>query len=306
MSQEKEHGHKLRLLLVMRALVERPDHYTKKALAQKFGVHADTIANYFTDFANAGFELNKDRKHRYRFAEDSTYEALRDLLHFTDEDQNYLLEALQSFDRHSPRSERIQRKVSALYDFTQLGYENLRKPHLAKINLLLQARADRQRVTLGDYRSSNSSEIRDRLVEPFHVSAEEDVLHALDVEKKAIRHYRISRIGHIILLDDAWAFEGKHNIMPTDPFRMVDAHPVWVHLRLSVGAYNELLERFPLTRQYVRPAAEPDMFDFEARVNRKFYGLANFILGNYHLKVEVVSPDELKDHLREMVRQMDF
>ena len=303
---EKEHGHKLRLLLVMRALIERPGHYTKKTLAQKFGVHADTIGNYFTDFANAGFELVKDGKHRYRFAEDSTYEALRDLLHFTDDDQEYLIEALRRYDRHSPRSERIQRKVSGLYDFTQLGYENLRKPHLTKINLLLQAKDHRQRVTLGDYRSSNSSEIRDRLVEPFHVSAEEDVLHALDVEKEAIRHYRISRIGHILLTEEPWAFAGKHNIMPTDPFRMVDANPVWVHLRLSVGAYNELLERFPLTRQYVRPAAEPDMFDFEARVNRQFYGLANFILGNYHLKVEVVSPDALKEHLRGMVEGMKF
>ncbi len=306
MSQEKEYGHKLRLLLVLRALLERPRHYTKRSLASKFGVHPDTIGNYFTDFKNAGFDLVKDEKHCYRFESDPVYEALQDLLHFTEHDQDYLIQALYNFDRQSEGSERIQRKVSAIYDFTKLGYENLRSPHLAKINLLQQAKADKRRVNLMGYHSSHGSDIRDRLVEPFHVSPEEDILHALDVEIEKIRHFRISRIGHILPVDEDWDFESKHQIMPTDPFRIVDAHPVHVHLRLSVGAYNELLERFPLTRMYIRPAAEPDKFDFEAKVNSKFYGLANFILGNYHLNVEVVSPDELKDHLRGMVRGMNF
>jgi len=306
MSTEKEHGHKLRLLLVMRALIESPRQHTKNDLAKKFGVHRDTITNYFRDFETAGFALDHDQKYRYFFESDPVYEALQDLLHFTEADQDYLIEALRTHDRHSKRSERIQRKISAIYDFTQLGYENLRKPHLAKINLLRKAQEDKQRVTLMGYRSSNSSKIRDRLVEPFHVSAEEDILHAFDVDIEDIRHYRLSRINHILPTGEPWAFEGKHNIMPTDPFRIVDPQPVHVHLRLSVGAYNELLERFPLTRMYLRPAAEPDIFDFEAKVNSKFYGLANFILGNYHLKVEVVSPDALKDHLREMVEQMKF
>ncbi|WNJ20030.1 WYL domain-containing transcriptional regulator [Pontibacter sp. G13] len=306
MKQEKEHGTRLRLLLVMRALIEQPGRYTKTELAKKFNIHKDTVTNYFNDFRNAGFELASDSKHRYHFVADTTYKALQDLLHFSEDDQDFLIDLLQKQEPHSQRSERIQRKIAATYDFTQLGYENLRNPHLSKLNLLRQAEADHCRVWLKGYRSSNSSEIRDRLVEPFHVSPEEDILHAFDVERGAIRHYLVARISHILPTDEPWQHAGKHNIMPTDPFRIVHPNPVQVHLRLSVGAYNELLVRFPLTRQYIRPAAEPNMFDFECKVNPKFFGLTNFILGNYHLNVEVVSPESLKDHLREKISTMNF
>jgi predicted DNA-binding transcriptional regulator YafY len=303
---EHEHGHKLRLLLVLRALVDSPNRYTKKDLATKFGVHKDTITNYFKDFESAGFAIEKDGKYRYCFQTDATYSALQQLLHFSEEDQAYLIEALQKLDRHSRKSEQLQLKISALYDFTQLGFENLRKPYLAKINLLEQARKEEKQVRLLGYRSSNSSKISDRTVEPFQCKPEEDILHAYDLRRNRILHFRLSRIQHIQPLDQAWEHKTKHQIHPTDPFRIADSQQVQVHLKLSVGAYNELLERFPMTRAYLRPAAEPDYFDFEARVNHRFFGLANFILGNYHLKVAVLGPESLKQHLRKMVEEMKF
>jgi hypothetical protein len=73
-----------------------------------------------------------------------------------------------------------------------------------------------------------------------------------------------------------------------------------------VGAYNELLERFPLTKAYVEESEVPGMFDFQCKVNRGFLGLSNFILGFFHQKIEVVEPEELKEHLREAVRGMNF
>jgi predicted DNA-binding transcriptional regulator YafY len=49
------------------------------------------------------------------------------------------------------------------------------------------------------------------LVEPFQVSVKEDILHAFEVEKKAIRHFRISRIERVEL--QMLIGNTKHNIM---------------------------------------------------------------------------------------------
>jgi len=50
--------------------VERPWHYTKKALAELYGVSADTIKGDFEAIEAAGFVLAPDDKYRYSFVFD--------------------------------------------------------------------------------------------------------------------------------------------------------------------------------------------------------------------------------------------
>ncbi|MBK8428067.1 MAG: hypothetical protein IPL27_19820 [Lewinellaceae bacterium] len=97
------------------------------------------------------------------------------------------------------------------------------------------------------------------------------------------------------ILDQPWRFEGHHNIQRTDCFRIVNNDQVNVHLRLSVGACNELVERYPLTKSYILETSDPHYFDFQCSVNSQFFGLSNFILGFYHLDIEVIAPDSLRD-----------
>ena len=47
MAGEQEFGTKMRLLMVMRALLEQPYRYTKKELARRFKVDPDTIKSDF-------------------------------------------------------------------------------------------------------------------------------------------------------------------------------------------------------------------------------------------------------------------
>ena len=307
MTKEAEYGHKLRILLVMRMLIEQPYRFTKKELAARFGVSRDTISNDFDDFRNAGYELECDKKYRYGFTVDQPYQALRDLLQFTEKEQWMLIEALDQTAPHSPRAAQLKRKLANIYDYKRLGFENLRKPYLTKVNLLEQAKEQQVQIVLKNYYSSNSNTISDRHVEPFHPSPEDDILHAYDVSKDILRHFRISRITRIQVTDIPWQYPEKHIIHPTDPFRIVDSQQILVHLRFKVGARNELVERFPLTKGYLQEAAEEaGVFDFQCKVNHRFLGLSNFILGNYHQLVEVVEPESLKEHLRREVGRMEF
>lgn len=306
MPKDREYGTKIRLLRILRAIIEQPKRYTKQELATNYAVHPDTITGDFEAFVNAGFEMDYDEKYRYFFIKDKPLKKAGELLYFSEEERALLYEAIDNLRTTPERQSALKQKLHSLYDYSRLGFANLRKPHLTKIDLLEQAKAEKRMVVLEEYRSSNSGQISDRLVEPFHIAAGDDMLHAFEISKNAVQHFRITRFVRVKLTDQPWQHEGHHNIMKTDPFRIVTNQQTNVHLRLSVGAYNELIERYPLTRNYIEPTDNPKFFDFQADVNRNFYGLSNFILGFYHLDIEVVAPDSLRKHLQREVEKMRF
>lgn len=304
-TMEAEYGTKLRLLRILFALVDRPYGYTRRQLAELYNVDITTIRDDFKAFKNVGLLMDKDERHRYAFQVDKPFQKLQDLLHFSEEDQYLLNAAIDQIAPHTKRGERLKKKLGSLYDYHRLGHVYLRKPYLTKIDLLKQAKEEKRQVILKAYRSSNSNKISDRLVEPFHPSPPDDILHAFDVEKKKLRHFRISRFMRVQFTNEPWQYENHHLVRPTDPFRIVEPKQVMVHLRLKVGAYNELRERFPLTEAYIQPAAEEDEYDFQCKVNYRFFGLTNFILGHHHQLVEVVYPDALIEHLQKQVKKMN-
>ncbi len=306
MTKEHEYGTKVRLLRVMLAIMDRPNFYTKNHLAEIYGVSADTIKNDFLALRSAGFILKHDTKYRYFFEVEKPFKQLKDLLHFSKEDQFLLMRAIDQIAPHEKRAKRLKQKLASLYDFKRLGHAYLRTPYLSKVDLLNEAKAKELQIVLIDYRSSNSNVVTDRLVEPFHISPPEDTLQALDADKKELRHFRISRIRKVRLTEMPWLYKGHHNIMRTDPFRIVDNNQLQVHLQLTLGAYNELIERFPLTLSYIQEAAIDEVYDFQCMVNHRFLGLSNFIFGNYHRGIEVLEPDSLIEHLNNEIKKMKF
>lgn len=306
MATDREYGTKLRLLRILRALMDRPFGYTKRQLAGRYAVHEDTIKNDFTAIRNAGFVLNYDDAYRYALRENKPYQQLKDLLHFNEDEQLLLAQAIDQIATHTQTGDRLKRKLSSLYNYQRLGHAYLRKPYLTRLDALLKAREEKKRVILKNYRSSNSNVVSDRLVEPFHPSPPDDILHAFDVEVGEIRHYRISRFDRVEATAVDWAFTHLHRVASTDPFRIVDDHQVMVHLRLRVGAYNALVEQFPQTKGHIEPAAEQDVYDLQCMVNHRFLGLSNFILGHHHQVIEVLEPDALIEHLNDEVQEMKF
>lgn len=305
---EKEYGIKLRLLRIMRALIENPNGYNKQRLAEMCKVSTDTIERDLNAISDAGFTIYKDANRCYAFAGEKPYQQLKELIYFTDDEQMLLLRAI---NREAPyltsaQAEKLRNKVTNLYDYRRLGYTHLRKPYLDKIDLLKQAKEEKRQVELQDYHSSNSNVITNRQVECFLILPAEDILQAFDIEKQELRHFRLSRINRVKILPNPWQHEPRHLPIATDPFRIVDAQQIPVHLRLKVGAYNELIERFPATAQHTLVASEPDTYDFQCPVNHRFLGLTNFILGFYHQLVEIVYPESLLQHLRNEKNKMNF
>ena len=59
-----------------------------------------------------------------------------------------------------------------------------------------------------------------------------------------------------------------------------------------------MIEHFPLTRGHLRPAPEGEgIYDLECKVNYRFFGLSNFIIGNYRNVIAILEPEILIDHI---------
>ncbi|MEL7119928.1 MAG: WYL domain-containing protein [Bacteroidota bacterium] len=301
----QEYTAKDRILRVLKAIAEYPFHYTKKDLAQKYGCTPRTISNDFETIENVGYELSIDDNYRYELKANKSYKQLKDLLHFTEADQVLLHQAIDQIAPYTQSGQQLKKKLASLYDFRKLGYSYLRKPYLKKVDKLEQAEKQEKVIILKDYRSSNSNNIEDRKVECFHYSPPDDTLQAYDLDRNDLRHFRISRILRIEVTDQHWQHKKRHIVLPTDVFRIVDPKQVQVHLRIKVGAYNELIERFPQTKAAIlQDEEEEDVYDFQCKVNHRFFGLTNFILGFHHQMVEIIEPESLKEHLRKQIAEM--
>jgi predicted DNA-binding transcriptional regulator YafY len=300
------------LLRLLRIYMEQPFVYTRKELSQKLGIDIQTVTSHNDALTIMDFEVIFDSKtFRYGLKDDKVYDQLKNLLHFTETEQEFLSKAIANYDKYKEfdrTTKQIKKKLASLYDYHKLGLEVLRKPHLQKINMLEKAKNEQYRIYLIDYFSSNSNSIKDRLVEPLQVSPMDDMLYAYDVDNDKISHFRLSRISRIKTTNEPFIYKKAFHIGSVDPFYIVseENEKEFVHLKFGVRSYNEIVTRFPLTKNHIRPDAEQEnLFDFQCYVNDKFFGITNFIFNVFHDKyLQVLEPPELVEHLEKNLEKM--
>ena len=288
---------KLRILLIQREILNSVYGITRKHLIDKYNVNYSTIKRDFETLESAGYFLDKDSMHRYKFRKGYEHKQLKELLHFSEEEQILLHEAIDHISPQTRRAKILKKKLASLYDYRKLGLEYLSLPYMQKINNLQKAMDAKTGVILENYQSSNSNIIADRYVEPFHIDTYEDILYAFDIDKKELRNFKISRIGRIKSTNNKWENEKLHNILHTDPFRIVDRKMTPVHLIITLAGKNYLEEIYPVTRTYITQTQKKGIYNFQCTVNHRFIGLDNFILGYHREIVEIISPESLKTHI---------
>ncbi len=292
MKDDKPRTRIVRLLL---RIVANPGRFTRRELAEHFEVSKRNIDGDIKILKNIPELDFKQEPPNWtcKILPDRSFKELQFLQPLTEEERAELSRIIDRSIGSSKRALYLKRKLESLYDFQKLGLRALRRPALEKIDNLEQAKREQRQVFLKNYRSNSSNAVKDRLVEPFHIDPELDTLQAFDHSRKDSMHFRLSRIERVKLKEDTWQYTHRHYIKSTDIFRIANNDQEYVHLRLNLFAYNLLIEQFPLAKSYVHPAADPGLYDFEAKVNANFLGLIHFIMGHAsHL--EVMSPERLK------------
>jgi len=288
-----------RTVRVLLRLLSSPFRYTKKDLAEYFGYSIkDNINRDLQAIRNAGLKVVQDRPH-YRCAiePDREFKELRHLQALSDADRAQIKHALRTSSARDALY--LSKKLDTLYDFQQLGLRALRRPVLDRLGHLEAAKKQKQRVILEQYRS-NSNEVKDRQVEPFHVDPELDTLQAYDIDSQDSRHFKLSRIERVRPTDIPWDYEKRHVLKYTDVFRIADNEQIMVHLKLNVQAYNDLIETYPKAQSKTMSGDQPNTYDFQSKVNAGFLGLMNFVMANVD-HIEIIRPDSLKKKLLEKI-----
>ena len=270
--------------------------YAMPELEDKMEMSARNLRRDLNLIESSGFLL--DRKKGYRLQSDrSTNRDLKDLMHFSEEEISILYQTLSLIEEDSPLKERLVRKMNAFYDLKAL--EQLRqKDDLTKVHTIRDSLEQKKQVILKAYRSSNSNNIEDRVVEVFDFLPDYRAIWCYDIKSHSCKQFKLARMQFVELLLSAWRYEEKHQKPFIDGFRMSAMKPLTtVELLLSLKAYNLLIEEYPLATKYIKQ--EDKSYRVKVPV-ANYNGIGRFVLGLIE-EIEIIKPAAFKKYLKAQV-----
>lgn len=294
-----------KIVQVLLELANHPFGKTQEALAEHYNLSTRQVRRYFAVLRSCGFIVEGNSKGLYKLErENHAYEELSDLLHFSEEDNLLLSNAIASITVNTEKRERLLKKLMSVYDFERLGYAYLTSKNLEQLNLLRHSCEQQHQIILRQYRSTNSMDRRDRVVEVFHVEPAEDKFYAYEPASQANRMFKFSRMEAAEITDQPWQYQHLHQMMTLDPFRIFYERQVDIDLRLDLAAFNYLQDYFPIAANTAKPEGQIH-YRLQCPVNAAFIGVTNFVLANAG-HVEVLAPDAFKAHLNDTIKNLTF
>lgn len=110
---------------------------------------------------------------------------------------------------------------------------------------------DNKQVIIRRYRSSNSNEISDRRVEPYALVCNNESVMCYDLDKQAVRQFKMSRMEDVTVLDCECKHICEHNEKRTDVFEWTYTGKCYhIMLSMSLKAMSHLCERHKGAKQY--------------------------------------------------------
>jgi proteasome accessory factor C len=299
MNEQAEFEKMLKLLM----LLSNDIGYNAEQLSEMFDTPTRNIYKYIKIFKDAGFIVST-RDNKYFVDKKSPYyKEISKLLHFSEEEAFILSKAIHSIDNENIIKDNLIKKLYSLYDFERVAETIVKKENSENVHQLLTAIKSKNQVILKAYKSSHSSEITDRLVEPFDFTANYISLWAYEPSSGKVKLYKISRIGAIKNLEKKWENEGKHQKDYIDVFRISSKEQITVKIQLNLRSHNLLVEEYPLAEKFIDKTSD-DSYLFNGWVC-SFYGIGRFILGLPD-EIKIIEPQILKDFLNEKIKNRAF
>jgi len=272
-------------------------------LVENIGVTERTIYRYLSSLKNAGLLIELKNGY-YRIEKNSSHHKdFSKLLHFSQEESVILLNSIHNIEPDSLTKQNLKEKLYALYNSDRINYPIVNKADAGNVKIILEAINNRKFIRLINYKSSNTGQITDREVEPFGFTTNYIHLWAYEPKSEKNLMFRISRIEKVVQTDKNWAFEKLHKEGKTDVFRMNGVTENKVLLKLTLKGKNYLVEQYPLAQPFIEKICDNEYYFNGWYAN--FEGISKFIFSAID-DVEVVKPQELKDHLNRKIEKKVF
>lgn len=280
-----------RLLRVMQLLINNR-MYTIDDIAVKLDTSARTVYRYIDSFRSSGFLIEEENGFYSLSKNSKQLRQISDLIYFTEEEAFILKKAIESIDASNPVMEALKSKLYSVYNFRRLAEITVHKRQLNIVNALAEAFEEQKCVILKNYRSSNSSVVTDREVEPFAFGLNMIDIVCFEPLSGLNKIFKISRIGDVEILEKDWENVEKHRQVETDVFRIMSFERFPVKLHLTMLAANLLLEEFPMAEDKLTKISD-DSYIFEDMVC-SYEGVGRFALGLCNEVKVIDSPGFIK------------
>lgn len=265
-------------------------------ISQRFEISQRTVYRYLDTFKQVGFVIENTNGYFKIDKENTTVQEISHLLHFSEEEAFILSKAIHSIEDTDEFKSKLVKKLYSLYDFDRVIHAISKKEESENIYTLLQAIKQQKQVVLQSYKSGNSKNIRDRIVEPIDFTINYTGVWCYDIEDGVNKVFKASRIKHVQLLDSLYNYKSKHKKGIIDIFRMQSFEPTTIILELSLVAYNLIIEEYPLSEKHITKVTD-NLYRLECEVGN-FLGVGRFVLG-LPGEIQIIASEALKQYVLE-------
>lgn len=292
--------HKFERQLRLMMLLTQNRNYTLEELGERLDMSTRNVYRYIEAFKMAGFVVRKRGKY-YSLDKSSPYfKDITSLVHFTEEEAYILKRAIESVDGNTSLKQNLKHKLYKVYDYEILSEIVVRTGIADNVHFLYEAIKEKKQVLFRQYRSSNSQVVKDRLVEPFAFTANNNEIWCYEPASGMNKLFKVSRITKVEMTERPWQSEMEHREGFIDVFHNSSELRLPITLRLGMIAANLLIEEFPLAEKYMQKVDDSHWI-FSTNVCR-YEGVARFILGLYE-DIEIIDSPELEKFLEEKVKK---
>lgn len=292
MSDQAKFQKMLEVLLLMDCQYGR----TITELSDRFEISQRTVYRYLDTFKQVGFVIENTNGYFKIDKENTTVQEISHLLHFSEEEAFILSKAIHSIEDTDEFKSKLVKKLYSLYDFDRVIHAISKKEESENIYTLLQAIKQQKQVVLQSYKSGNSKNIRDRIVEPIDFTINYTGVWCYDTEDGVNKVFKASRIKHVQLLESFYNYKPKHKKGIIDIFRMQSFEPSAIILELSLVAYNLIIEEYPLSEKYISKVTD-NLYRLECEVGN-LMGVGRFVLG-LPGEIKIIKSEALKQYVQE-------
>ena len=293
--------HKFERQLRLMMMLTQNRNSTLEELGERLDMSTRNVYRYVEAFKMAGFVVRKKGKY-YSLDKSSPYfKDITSLVHFTEEEAYILKRAIESVDGNTMLKQDLKRKLYKVYDYDILSEIVVRNGIADNVHFLYEAIKQKKQVYFRQYKSSNSHVVKDRLVEPFAFTANNNEIWCYEPMSGRNKLFKVSRISKVEMTETPWQAEAEHREGYIDVFHNSSDRRLPVTLRLGMAAANLLVEEFPLAEKYMTKE-EDGHWIFSVEVCR-YEGVGRFVLGLYE-DIEIIDSPEFKEFLSEKMKKI--
>lgn len=278
--------------------------HTLDEFIERFEISKRSAYRTIEKMKNAGLVI-ENKNGYYRINTSEGYgKKLSDLLHFTEEENELLFHAIHSISNDNFLRDTLVKKLYSIYDFERVIEPVVDKERGKIVMAISQAIRKEKQVVLQHYKSSNSSMVRDRLVEPIRwADGHFNTFWCFEPESRSNKIFKTTRVKSVKKCDRKWQFAPLHAPGKMDAFRVSGDKEITVKLKMTLRACNLMQEEYPLTRDCISYISDNE-YIYESKV-RGFEGISRFILGLMD-EIEVIENQHLNNYLHEKIMKKKF